>query len=442
MTVVQHSLVAAAVLLCASSAQGQQRPVDPLPLVLDDAVARALAASPRLAEAAARHDAAEAVTNQRRAALTPQIAAQAGYARTNHVDEFGIPLPNNQLRVIYPDVPDNYRARLDATWPLYTGGRLQAFERAAERESQATTADLEALRSDIRLEVERAYWTLVGADESLRIVTLSEKQIAAHAANVRNALAVGLVPPSDVLTAAAQVSRQRMLTIQARSAREVAEAELARLIGLGAGTPLIVASPVESESVDSAPEALVARAVAQRKERQALLDRRLSVGERVNAAMAARRPSVFVAGGLDYANPNPRIFPRSATWRSSWDASLNLSWSMFDGGRAKAESAEAIANRRVLDARVAEFEARVSLDIHQRLSEIEAGTAAHEAAVDAQRAATEALRVVKDRYAAGVAISSDVIDAETLVMQVSLDGTRAVVLREIAKARLRRALGQ
>ena len=31
----------------------------------------------------------------------PQISAQAGYSRTNHVETFGVLLPNNQLRVIY-----------------------------------------------------------------------------------------------------------------------------------------------------------------------------------------------------------------------------------------------------------------------------------------------------------------------------------------------------
>ena len=48
----------------------------------------------------------------------PQVALLAGYTRTNHVDEFGIP----GGRVIYPDIPDNIRSRVDLQWPIYTGG--------------------------------------------------------------------------------------------------------------------------------------------------------------------------------------------------------------------------------------------------------------------------------------------------------------------------------
>jgi len=50
------------------------------------------------------------------------------------------------LKIIYPDVPDNYRTRLDLQWPIYTGGRYEALERAARADSQASSEDLAAAR--------------------------------------------------------------------------------------------------------------------------------------------------------------------------------------------------------------------------------------------------------------------------------------------------------
>src|SRR4029079_7310442 len=97
-------------------------------LTIDDAVRRGLETSHRLAEAAARADMSGGGVAQQRAAALPQISAQAGYSRTNHVEAFGVLLPDNQLRIIYPDIPDNYRTRLDLQWPIYTGGRLDALE--------------------------------------------------------------------------------------------------------------------------------------------------------------------------------------------------------------------------------------------------------------------------------------------------------------------------
>ena len=73
-----------------------QPPAAPLRLTLEDAIARGLDTSHRIAEAVARGDAAGATAGQRHAALMPQLAAQAGYTRANHVETFGVLLPNNQ----------------------------------------------------------------------------------------------------------------------------------------------------------------------------------------------------------------------------------------------------------------------------------------------------------------------------------------------------------
>src|SRR5207253_3428870 len=145
-----------------------------------EAITRGLATSHRLAEATARGDAARAVADARRAAGAPVAAAQGGYARTNHVDTFGILLPNNQLKVIYPDIPDNYRTRLDLQWPIYTAGRLEALERAARADASASVDDVSAARAEMRLEITRAYWALVTAIESARVVDESVTRVDAH----------------------------------------------------------------------------------------------------------------------------------------------------------------------------------------------------------------------------------------------------------------------
>ena len=224
-----RSVLPAALLLIAlpAAAVAQPEPTGAaaVSLTLDDAIRRGLETSHRLAEAIARGEAAGAAADQRHAAQLPQVAAQAGYARTNHVPEFGVLLPNNQLRLIYPDIPDNYHTRLDVQWPLYTGGRLAAFERAARTEAAALSNELDAARADLRLEVTRVYWTLLTATETVRVVDESLVRTRAHLVDARNQLEAGLAAPNDVLTVEAQESRQRMLSIQARANRDVAEAE-------------------------------------------------------------------------------------------------------------------------------------------------------------------------------------------------------------------------
>ncbi len=131
-----------------------------------------------------------------------------------------------------------------------------------------------------------------------------------------------------------------------------------------------------------------------------------------------------------------------ADWRESWDAGVNVSWPIFDGGRTKAEAAEASAGVRALQARLAEFDSVVALEIRQRMSELASSRAALDAADVAVQATTEARRVVGERYSAGVATATDVVDAQVAILQASLDRTQAIASARLAEARLNRALGR
>jgi outer membrane protein TolC len=426
---------------CAGAAPAAAQ--EPLRLSLDEAVARGLDTSHRLAEGQARADAAGAVVDQRHSAALPQLTAQAGYTRTNHVDEFGILLPNNQLRVIYPDIPDNYRTRLDLQWPIYTAGRVDALDRAARAEAGASLDDLAAARNDLRLEITRAYWALVTATESLRVVSESVTRVQAHLRDVRNRFDQGLVPPNDVSSVLAQESRERMLRIQAQTNRDVAEATLARLVGAPAGTAIETTTALAPPAAVEEPLAgLIDRARGGRSERAALIKREAGAAARVSAAAAESKPTIAVGGGFDYARPNPRIFPRSLDWNTSWDASINVSWPIFDGGRARADAAEAAASARAATERLADFDQSLALEVRQRSAELASSRAAIDAAEDAVRAAADARRVVGDRYDAGVATNTDVLDAQVALLQAELDRTQAMAAARLAEARLARALGR
>ncbi len=438
-------VIAAASLLClwSGAVRAQTTPRGAVSLSVDDAIARGLAASHRLAEAIARGDAAEAVAAEQRAAALPQIAAQAGFTRTNHVESFGVALPNRPPQIIYPDVPNNYRSRLDLQWPIYTGGRVDALARAARGEAAAAVQDVEVARADLRLEIARAYWALVTATESQHVVDQSVARMDAQLADVRHQLDAGLIPPNDVLTVEAQASHQRVASVQARSIRDVAEAQLAYLIGAVPGTARVATSPLDRAPEAAPPLNVLTETAKRRRPERAALDMRISAaGERVRAAHAGTKPTIAIGGGADYARPNPRIFPREDVWSDSWDASVNATWTLFDGGRTRAEIAEAEAGRRAVQERLNEFDAALAFELQRRAGELDSSRAAIAAAEDGVRAAAEARRVTGDRFAAGVATSTDVLNAQVALLQAELDRTQARAAARLAEAQLARALGR
>ena len=414
------------------------QPALPARVTLEEALTRAAGNSHRLAELQARESASGAVVQQRERADLPILSAQAGYQRTNHVDEFGV-VQGRQLQIIYPDVPDNWRTRLDMQWPIYSGGRTRALERAARAERDASGKDLEAARADLRLETTRAFWALVTATESVTVVEQSVKRIEAQLRDVKAQFDAGFLPPNDVLTVESRVASQTTLLIQARNTRDAARAELARLMGV----PLDAAFEADAALDEAAIHQGVAPSgAAVRPEHEALRRRVDAADARIDAAAAEHKPTLAVIAGYDYARPNPRIFPRRDAWEDSWDVGVNVTLTLWNGGRTAAQIAEARFEADAARERLAELDSQIALEIRQRQLDVESSRAQVATAAAAVRAAAEARRVVAERFAVGVATSTELLDAQVDQLQAELERTRALAHVRLAEARLARALGR
>jgi outer membrane protein len=299
-------------------------------------------------------------------------------------------------------------------------------------------------QADLRLEVTRAYWGLVTAQEAENVLQEALDRAEAHLRDVKSMFETGLIPPNDVSLVESQRSRQQMQLIEAQNLRRGVAEDLKRLTGLAAETDLRPPQLPPSLPGTSVPPAseLVNAALKQRGERQALAERVDAAEARQDAAAASRKPTIAFTGGVDYANPNPRIFPRANKWRESWDFGVNVSVPLWDAGRSKAETAEAAAAARALRERLADLDGLIAVDVRQRQFDIDSANAAIAAAEDAVRSAQEARRVVAERFRVGVATSTDVLDAQVALLQAQLDRTRGVANLRLAHARLDRALGR
>ena len=411
-------------------------------LTLDEAMARAVAASHRIGEGKARQEAAAAAVDGRAAANLPTVSVMASYTRTNHIVPFGLP-PEKPTAIIYPDIPDNWRTRLDMQWPVYTFGRFESMERAARSEAAAVEKDVATFTADVRFDAARAFWALVTATESVRVVEEALALIEAHLRDVKNMRDVGLLAPNDVLSVEARRSRHQVQLIEARNMRDVAEADLRRVTGIEPGTAITIDAVLEKPVAALTPyEDLLADARAHRPERQALEARVDAIGGRRDAAAAGLKPVLAVGAGFDYAKPNPRIFPRTNEWHTSWDVGVNFSWPLWDGGRVKADIAEAAANQRAVEQRLAEFDTVLDFEVRQRHLDVGAARESIRAASDEVTSAAEARRVVAERFKAGLVTNTEVLDAQQALLMAQFDRTRALANARLAEARLDRALGR
>jgi outer membrane protein TolC len=415
-------------------------------LTVEDAVRLAVEHAPRLAEARARESAAASNLAALRASSRVSGAVTAGYQRGNHVDVFLLPTPDGP-RGLFPDIPDTYRVRAELNIPVYAFGRVGATLDASRAEMSATSADRSTVTADVRLDAARAYWWLVTARNTVRVFEESLARTDAYVSDVKSRVDAGVLPPNDVLSAQAQRGRQYVRLIQARNDEALAELDLARLVGASPGTRILTTTAADrpavgiSELASASAADLVDRALAARSERTALTQRSDGLRHSAMAALANTRPYLAGIVAVEPSRPNMRFLPPIDAWRTSWLAGINVTWPLFDSGKSKAEHAALTAQATAIDARKAEFENMVNLEVRQRLLELESSRAAIVAAAESVVAATEARRVVEERFRAGVATSTEVLDAQVSQLESEVEHTRLQAALRIGEARLLRALG-
>lgn len=415
----------------------------PVRLTLDEALERARTASPRLESLSALEQAAEAARRGALAERLPLVDLAAGYTRNSDVDEFRITLPGLGTRTLFPNLPNNYRLHAGAALPLYTGGRVESAIAAAGHQREAAALDRTGALNDLLLETRTAYWGLVTARESERVLREAVASYEGHLKDARNRFEVGIAASNEVLSVQVERDRAELARLQAENAADVVNASLVRLTGLPPGTRI---EPVEPLAVPETPaaetEALVAAALEARPEVQALEARAQAARVAVEIQRSASRPQANLAVGYDYANPNPRIFPQTDSFRGSWSAGVTVSLRAFDGGRVAAAAAQATAQAEALERQVEDLKSRLRLEVTSRALDLRTARAAAAVAARNLEAARENLRVARDRYQEGVVPSSELLDAETALLRAGLDQTSAATQVRIALANLDRAVGR
>jgi outer membrane protein len=412
-------------------------------LTLTDALDRARANSPRLESLAALEAAAEAARSGALAERLPLVDLSGGYTRYSNVDEFALTLPGLGTRTLFPNIPNNYRLHAGASLPLYTGGRIESAIAAADRQREAAVQDRSVAVNDLLLETQTAYWGLVTARESARVLAEAEGTYEAHLKDAKNRYEVGTAASNEVLAVQVERDRAELARLQAENSAAVVNENLIRLVGLPPGSRVEPAEPLnEPPASPSDTEALVTAAQAGRPEILALQARAKAARVSIEIQKSINRPQASLSLGYDFADPNPRILPPQDEFRSTWSAGVVVAVRAFDGGRAAAAVAQASAQADALDRQLEDLKARLRLEVTSRLLDLSSARATLAVTARNLDAAKENVRVARDRYQEGVIPSSELLDAETALLRAALDQTSASTQVRIALANVDRAVGR
>ncbi len=416
-------------------------PAGPLSLTLGAAIQRGLATNLGPISANNSVNLARSARIQALSALLPNIAVNASETVTQ-IDlaaygfQFKVPASANFSipTVVGPFAYSQAQATLNQSVLDLVARRNWKASRESERASALSAKDA---REMVVLAVAGTYLQTVAAGARL----------ASQQAQVENAKAVydqamvrkqaGTNARIDVVRSLVEfeTQQQRLSSLDADFRKQ--KIALARLIGIPLDHDVVLTDALGSAAT-TLPDtnASIQLAFRQRSDLRASEAQVHAAELAVSAAHGERLPSVSLSGDYGVIGPNP------ATMHGVFTVTGSVNVPVWEGGRIKGDIQQAETTLRQRQSELADERGRVEQDVRTALIELETAMGQVHVAAMNRDYSNETLREARDRFAAGVATTVEVVQAQEQVAGAESDYISSLFSFNLAKFSLARATGE
>jgi outer membrane protein TolC len=414
------------------------------PLTLRQAINEALRQSPEAAIARAGNQEAKSAATLARAQLLPQLNFTEDISRGNDpVYAFGTRLRQRQFTqadfalnaLNRPQPIGNFATRFSGSWTAFDSFKTQREIRRTDLFKESSSSSAKAVDQQIVFHVVVAYQSALYAQREIEVARHEQETAAALLTSVDDHVKAGLAVESDRMSAQVNVAARKEELIAVQGDLELAWAQLREAIG-APNLEVSELKPVEPHSFPQLP--LEQEMAIAAKTRPDLIAQGQAQSAQANAVGAAK--SNFGPRVSAYGNWEEDRASFAGSGGNNWVAGVQISVDILPIGK-RAQLAQERAAQQKIDAQLAASQQQVRLAVSQ--AHIHRQTAAFtlETARDAMDQSAESLRILKNRYGAGLATISDLLPAEDAERQSQSNYWHAVYGNAMAYAELLFATG-
>jgi outer membrane protein TolC len=414
------------------------------PLTLRQAINQALGQSPEAAIVRAGNLDAKASATLARTALFPQLSFTEDISRGNDpVYAFGTRLRQRQFTqagfalnaLNFPQPIGNFSTRFSGQWLAFDSFKTQKEIHRADLFKQSASSSAKAVDQQIVFHVVGAYQSVLYAQREIDVAQHEQDTAAALLTSIEDHVKAGLAVESDRMSAQVNVAARKEELIAAQGDLELAWAELREAMG----APELKASelkPIETHTFPQLPlEQEIATAAKTRPDLTALGQVQSAQGAALGVAKSEFGPRVSAYGNWEEDRTS-----FAGSGGNNWVAGIQISVDILPLGKRGQLARESAAKQRV-DAQVSASQQHVRLEvsrahIHRQTAALQLETA--RAAMDQS---AESLRILKNRYGAGLATITDLLRAEDAERQSQSSYWQAVYGNAMAYSELLYATG-
>ncbi len=414
------------------------------PLTLRQAIQSALGKSPEAAIVRADNQEAKSAASMARTQLLPQLGFTEDISRGNDpVYAFGTRLRQRQFTqadfalnaLNFPQPIGNSSTRFSGQWIAFDSFKTQKEIHRADLFKESASSSAKAVDQQIVYRVVGAYQQVLYAQREIDVAQHEQETAAALLSSVDDHVKAGLAVESDRMSAEVNVAARKEELIAVQGDLELAWASLREAMG----TPDLKATQLKPIEPHTFPQGVldeeIATAQKTRPDLAALGQAQSAQASALGAAKSDFGPRVSAYGNWEEDRTS-----FAGSGGNNWGAGVQISVDILPIGK-RAQLARETAAKQKIDAQVAAAQQHLRLEvsqahIHRQTAELQLETA--RAAMDQS---AESLRILKNRYGAGLATITDLLRAEDAQRQSQSNYWHAVYGNAIAYTELLYATG-
>ena len=416
------------------------------PINLTQAVNIALKNNPTIQAASAYADAAQYAIDAAKAGYMPQLDFSEGATRGNNpVYVFGTLLTQRQFTAANfelgflntPPPVNNFRTQFSASMPLYDFGRTAGRVKGARIQARGVREIASRTEQSVVFDVINAYLNGLLAREQVRVAEAAVTMAQADLDRARAREQQGVAVASDVLSAQAQLAQAKENLIRAQNAVAISQAALNVAMGVQEDAPTQTQGKLAAVRVSVGDLASLQQQAL--KQRPDYHEAQLQSESAENSTALARReflPRIDMMGSWEQDN---QTF--ASRGGNNWVAGATLTFNIFNGGARRAQIAESKAYQRRAEAMRSRMESAVRLQVREAYLNLNAARQRVEVSSDSAAQADESLRILQNRYDAGLVTIMDVLRAETMRTSAQNNHLNAIYDYRLSFAALELATG-
>jgi outer membrane protein len=414
-------------------------------LSVSDAIAIAMKNNRRVLISQQQHESAASGVGEARAEFLPRLDVIEAFNYTDRptlvfsdlLDQESFKQRNFALGALNNPTPlTNLASQIRLEQPIYSGGRLSANLARARASEAAAEAQQARTKQQVTVSVVDAYYRVLLAQANLQVVETALQSARSHMERSRNLVEQGLAVRSDFLRAQVFAGALEREKIEAGSAETVERSRFMYQLGLEHGGFRLTDPVAEDAEPLGAIDDLQAMALRLRPDLRATE----KDVEQSRAAVAAAEADFYPSLGLvtQYEN-NTRKFTSGG---ENFAVFVTARWNLFNGFATSEKVTGQRAQQRQTQLIHDDLIHVVSLEVEQAYWGLLAARKQVEVAKGNVAQAEESLRILRDRYGAGLARNVDVLDGETALKKAQQDLLKARVSSQILRAQLNLATGR